>query len=81
MAQDLTPWVEHLSGLIFLADPAWHRPSGKQADMAYTFRRLGRAYQAAAWGTVTIPSTNSHIGGKELKAFVSADFLKNSSLS
>jgi len=48
MAQDLTPWVEHLSGLIFLADPAWHRPSGKQADMAYTFRRLGRAYQAAA---------------------------------
>jgi hypothetical protein len=31
--------------------------------------------------TVTIPSTNSHIGGKELKAFVSADFLKNSSLS
>jgi hypothetical protein len=48
MAQDLTPWVEHLSGLIFLADPAWHRPSGKQADMADTFRRLGRAYQAAA---------------------------------
>jgi predicted HD phosphohydrolase len=48
MAQDLTPWVEHLNGLIFLADPAWHRPSGKHADMAYTFRRLGRAYQAAA---------------------------------
>ena len=48
MAQDLTPWVEHLSGLIFLADLAWRRPSGKQADMAYTFRRLGRAYQAAA---------------------------------
>jgi hypothetical protein len=48
MAQDLTPWVEHLSGLIFLADVAWHRPSGKQADMAYTFRRLVRAYQAAA---------------------------------
>ena len=47
MAQDLTPWVEHLSGLIFLADPAWHRPS-KQVDMAYTFRRLVRAYQAAA---------------------------------
>jgi len=46
MAQDFTPWVEHLSGLIFLADPAWHRPSGKQADMADTFRRLGRAYQA-----------------------------------
>ena len=51
MAQDLTPWVEHLSGLIFLAADrllAWHRPSGKHADMAYTFRRLGRAYQAAA---------------------------------
>ena len=48
MAQDLTPLVEQLNGLIFLADPAWHRPSGKQADMAYTFRRLGRAYQAAA---------------------------------
>ena len=48
MAQDLTPWVEHLNGLIFLADVAWHRPSGKHADMAGTFRRLGRAYQAAA---------------------------------
>jgi len=48
MSQDLTPLVEHLNGLIFLADLAWHRPSGKQADMAYTFRRLGQAYQAAA---------------------------------
>jgi hypothetical protein len=48
MAQDLTPLVEHLNGLIFLADVAWHRPSGKHADMAGTFRRLGRAYQAAA---------------------------------
>jgi hypothetical protein len=34
-----------------------------------------RVGQARA--TVTIPSTNSHIGGKELKAFVFADFLKN----
>lgn len=48
MAQDLAPLVDHLNGLIFLADPAWHRPSGKQADMAGTFQRLVRAYQAAA---------------------------------
>jgi hypothetical protein len=48
MSQDLTPLVEHLNGLIFLADVAWHRPSGKHADMAGTFRRLGRAYQTAA---------------------------------
>jgi hypothetical protein len=33
------------------------------------------------WGTVTIPSTSSHIDGKELKALIFANFLKNSSLS
>ena len=48
MAQDLTPLLNHLNGLIFLADVAWHPPSGKYADMACTFQRLGRAYQAAA---------------------------------
>jgi hypothetical protein len=48
MTQDLTPLINHLNGLIFLADVAWHRPSGKYADMAYTFRQLGRAYQVAA---------------------------------
>jgi hypothetical protein len=48
MSQDLTPLLDHLNGLIFLADVAWHRPSGKYADMACTFQRLGRAYQAAA---------------------------------
>jgi hypothetical protein len=48
MAQDLTQLVNHLDGLIFLADVAWHRSSGKHADIACTFWRLGRAYQAAA---------------------------------
>jgi hypothetical protein len=48
MSQDLTPLLDHLNGLIFLADVAWHPPSGKYADMACTFQRLGRAYQAAA---------------------------------
>jgi hypothetical protein len=48
MSQDLTPLLDHLNGLIFLANVAWHRPSGKYADMACTFQRLGRAYQAAA---------------------------------
>ena len=33
--------LEHLNGLIFLADVAWHRLSGKHADMACTFRRRG----------------------------------------
>jgi hypothetical protein len=35
------PMLEHLNGLIFLADVAWHRLSGKHADMACTFRRRG----------------------------------------
>ena len=48
MSQDLTKVVNTQNGLIFLADVAWHRPSGKHADTACTFRRLGRAYQAPA---------------------------------
>jgi hypothetical protein len=41
MSQDFTKLVEHLNGLIFLADVAWHRLSGKHADMACTFQRRG----------------------------------------
>jgi hypothetical protein len=41
MSQDLTKLVNNQNGLIFLADVAWHRSSGKHADMACTFRRRG----------------------------------------
>jgi hypothetical protein len=48
MAQDLTQLVNHLDGLIVLADVAWRGPPRKYAEMACSFRRLGQAYQTAA---------------------------------
>jgi hypothetical protein len=47
MAQGLNPLVDHLNGLIYLADVAWQGPPEKYADLAHTFRRLGQSYEAA----------------------------------
>jgi hypothetical protein len=46
MAQGLNPLIDHLNGLIHLADVAWRGPPEKYADMARTFRRLGQSYEA-----------------------------------
>ena len=40
--------VEHLNGLIFMARVAWQSSSGRCADVALTFRSIGRMHQAAA---------------------------------
>jgi hypothetical protein len=40
--------VEHLNGLIFTARAVWQSSSGKCADVAQTFRCVGRMHQAAA---------------------------------
>jgi hypothetical protein len=48
MAQDRPSLIDHLDGLIFLADQARHLPPGKYLYFAHTFRRLGQAYQDAA---------------------------------
>jgi hypothetical protein len=40
--------IEHLNGLIFMARVAWQSSSGKCADVALTFRLVGRMQQAAA---------------------------------
>src|SRR3954464_15360595 len=40
--------VDHLDGLIFLADQARQLPPGRCVYLAHTFRRLGQAYQDAA---------------------------------
>jgi len=40
--------IEHLNGLIFMARVAWQSSSGKCADVALTFRLVGRRQQAAA---------------------------------
>jgi len=37
-----------LNGLIFMARVAWQSSSGKCADVALTFRLVGRMQQAAA---------------------------------
>ena len=48
MAQNRLSLVNHLNGLIFLADQARHLPPGKSLYLVHTFRRLGQAYQDAA---------------------------------
>jgi hypothetical protein len=48
MAQDRISLVDHLDGLIFLADQARQLPPGRCVYLAHTFRRLGQAYQDAA---------------------------------
>jgi hypothetical protein len=40
--------VEHLNGLIFMARVAWQSSSGGCADIALTFRFVGRMHRAAA---------------------------------
>jgi hypothetical protein len=40
--------VEHLNRLIFMARVAWQSSSGRCADVALTFRFVGRIHQAAA---------------------------------
>jgi hypothetical protein len=40
--------VEHLNGLIFMARVAWQSSSGGCADVALTFRLVGRMHRAAA---------------------------------
>jgi hypothetical protein len=40
--------VEHLNGLIFMARVTWQSSSGKCADVAQTFRLVGRLHQTAA---------------------------------
>jgi hypothetical protein len=47
MDPDCANLIEHLNGLIFTARVTW-KSSGKCADIACTFRHLGRMYQAAA---------------------------------
>jgi hypothetical protein len=48
MAQDCTSLVDHLDGLIYLAQQARQLPPGRCLYLAHTFRRLGQAYQDAA---------------------------------
>ena len=48
MAQDCISLVDHLNGLIFLADQARQLPPGRCLYLAHTFRRLGQAYQDVA---------------------------------
>jgi hypothetical protein len=48
MAQDRPSLIDHLDGLIFLADQARHLPPGRSLYIIRTFRRLGQAYQDAA---------------------------------
>jgi hypothetical protein len=48
MARDLTQLVNHLDGLIVLADLAWWGPPRKYAETACSFRRLSQTYQDAA---------------------------------
>jgi hypothetical protein len=48
MAQDRPSLIDHLDGLIFLADQARHLPPARSLYLAHTFRRLGQAYQDAA---------------------------------
>jgi hypothetical protein len=48
MAQDRPSLIDHLDGLIFLADQARHLPPERSLYFAHTFRRLGQAYQDAA---------------------------------
>jgi hypothetical protein len=48
MAQDRPSLIDHLDGLIFLANQARHLPPGRSLYLVHTFRRLGQAYQDAA---------------------------------
>jgi hypothetical protein len=48
MAQDRICLLDHLDGLIYLADQAWQLPPGRSLYLVHTFRRLGQAYQDAA---------------------------------
>ena len=48
MAQNCTSLVDHLNGLIFLADQARQLPPERYVYLVHTFRRLGQAYQEAA---------------------------------
>jgi hypothetical protein len=48
MEPDFVDLIEHLNGLIFMARVAWQSSSGKCADVALTFRLVGRMQQAAA---------------------------------
>ena len=48
MVQDRISLVDHLDGLIFLADQARQLPPGRCVYLAHTFRRLGQAYKDAA---------------------------------
>jgi hypothetical protein len=43
MAQDRISLVDHLDGLIFLADQARQLPPGRCVYLAHTFRQLGQA--------------------------------------
>jgi hypothetical protein len=48
MAQDHSSLIDHLDGLIFLADQARRLPPERSLYLVHTFRRLGQAYQDAA---------------------------------
>jgi hypothetical protein len=48
MAQDRISLVDHLDGMIFLADPARQPPPGRCVYLIHTFQWLGQAYQDAA---------------------------------
>lgn len=48
MNPELADLIEHLNGLIFLVRAAWQSSSGKCAEVAQTFRFIGRMHQAAA---------------------------------
>lgn len=40
--------LDHLDGMIFLADVAWHLQPGRSAYLARTFRLIGLACEASA---------------------------------
>ena len=55
--------VEHLNGLIFMARVAWQSSSGKFADVALTFRFVGRMHRAAAVAQRDNPTGRVQISG------------------
>ena len=40
--------LDHLDGMIFLADTAWRLPPGRSARLARTFRLVGLVLEASA---------------------------------
>jgi hypothetical protein len=60
MDPDCANLIDHLNGLIFTARVTW-QSSRKCADIAHTFRLVGRMHQAAALAQRDNPATRLQI--------------------